>query len=37
LPPARANFREEWRSAAVEAERDVYRFQKGLNVFDMDE
>jgi glutathione peroxidase-family protein len=37
LPPARANFMEEWRSAAVEAERDVYRFQKGLNVFDMDE
>jgi glutathione peroxidase-family protein len=37
LPPARANFMEEWRSAAVEAERDVYRFEKGLNVFDMDQ
>jgi glutathione peroxidase-family protein len=34
LPPARANYLEEWRSAAVEAERDVYRFEKGLNVFD---
>jgi hypothetical protein len=37
LPPARANFMEEWRSAAVEAERDVYRFEKGLNVFDMEQ
>ena len=34
LPPAGANFREEWRAAATEAERDTYRFQKGLNVFD---
>ena len=24
----------EWRSAAVEAERDTYRFEKGLNYFD---
>lgn len=34
LPPARANYLEEWRSAAAEAERDTYRFEKGLNVFD---
>jgi glutathione peroxidase-family protein len=34
LPPARANWQEEWRSAAVEAERDTYRFEKGLNYFD---
>eukprot|EP00543_Licmophora_paradoxa_P007490 CAMPEP_0202449044 /NCGR_PEP_ID=MMETSP1360-20130828/7820_1 /ASSEMBLY_ACC=CAM_ASM_000848 /TAXON_ID=515479 /ORGANISM="Licmophora paradoxa, Strain CCMP2313" /LENGTH=329 /DNA_ID=CAMNT_0049066853 /DNA_START=1 /DNA_END=990 /DNA_ORIENTATION=- len=34
LPPAGANFKEEWRSAARDAERDTYRFQKGLNVFD---
>lgn len=34
LPPAKANWLEEWRSAAVEAERDTYRFEKGLNVFD---
>eukprot|EP00550_Attheya_septentrionalis_P007865 CAMPEP_0198287836 /NCGR_PEP_ID=MMETSP1449-20131203/6535_1 /TAXON_ID=420275 /ORGANISM="Attheya septentrionalis, Strain CCMP2084" /LENGTH=272 /DNA_ID=CAMNT_0043985879 /DNA_START=500 /DNA_END=1318 /DNA_ORIENTATION=+ len=34
LPPAGANYMEEWRSANVEAERDTYRFQKGLNVFD---
>jgi glutathione peroxidase len=34
LPPARANFLEEWRTAAAEAERDTYRFEKGLNVFD---
>lgn len=34
LPPARANYLEEWRMAATEAERDTYRFEKGLNVFD---
>jgi glutathione peroxidase len=34
LPPARANWLEEWRTAAVEAERDTYRFEKGLNYFD---
>ena len=34
LPPAKANFLEEWRQAAAEAERDTYRFQKGVNVFD---
>jgi glutathione peroxidase-family protein len=34
LPPARANFLEEWRQTAAEAERDTYRFEKGLNVFD---
>jgi len=34
LPPAGANYNEQWRSAAVEAERDTYRFQKGLNYFD---
>jgi len=34
LPPAGANWREEWRSAAKEAERDTYRFQKGLNWYD---
>lgn len=34
LPPARANYMEEWRVAAAEAERDTYRFEKGLNVFD---
>eukprot|EP00593_Proboscia_inermis_P003818 CAMPEP_0171322410 /NCGR_PEP_ID=MMETSP0816-20121228/114939_1 /TAXON_ID=420281 /ORGANISM="Proboscia inermis, Strain CCAP1064/1" /LENGTH=273 /DNA_ID=CAMNT_0011820873 /DNA_START=108 /DNA_END=929 /DNA_ORIENTATION=- len=34
LPPAGANFREEWRNAAYEAEKDLMRFQKGLNVFD---
>jgi glutathione peroxidase-family protein len=34
LPPAGANFLEQWRSAAVEAERDTYRFQKGLNYYD---
>jgi len=34
LPPAKANWMEEWRSAAAEAERDTYRFEKGLNVFD---
>ena len=34
LPPARANWLEEWRSAATEAERDTYRFEKGLNYFD---
>jgi glutathione peroxidase-family protein len=34
LPPARANFLEEWRSAEVESQRDTYRFEKGLNYFD---
>lgn len=34
LPPAGANYLEEWRSAAAEAERDTYRFEKGLNYFD---
>jgi len=34
LPPPGANYNEMWRSAAVEAERDTYRFQKGLNYFD---
>ncbi|KAL7553905.1 hypothetical protein ACHAWF_017244 [Thalassiosira exigua] len=34
LPPAQANFKEEWRNAAKEAENDTYRFQKGLNYFD---
>jgi glutathione peroxidase len=34
LPPARANWLEEWRTAAVESERDTYRFEKGLNYFD---
>jgi hypothetical protein len=34
LPPAKANYLEEWRTAAAEAERDTYRFQKGVNVFD---
>jgi len=36
LPPPRANWQEEWRSAAAEAERDTYRFQKGLNYFDQE-
>lgn len=34
LPPAGANFQEEWRIAAVEAEANTYRFQKGLNYYD---
>lgn len=34
LPPAGANFMEEWRAAAVEAEANTYRFQKGLNYYD---
>ena len=34
IPPAGANYNEQWRSASVEAERDTYRFQKGLNYFD---
>lgn len=34
LLPAGANWKEEWRNSDKEAERDVYRFQKGLNVFD---
>lgn len=33
LFPAGANWREEWRNSDKESERDVYRFQKGLNVF----
>jgi len=32
LPPAGANWAEEWRAATAEAERDTYRFEKGLNV-----
>lgn len=34
LPPAGANWKEEWRNSDKEAEKDTYRFQKGLNVFD---
>jgi len=34
LPPAGANYKEEWRIAAVEAEANTYRFQKGLNYYD---
>uniref|UniRef100_A0A7R9ZR25 TPM domain-containing protein n=1 Tax=Craspedostauros australis TaxID=1486917 RepID=A0A7R9ZR25_9STRA len=34
LPPAVANYQESWRAATAEAERDTYRFQKGLNYFD---
>lgn len=34
LPPAKANWLEEWRSATAEADRDTYRFEKGLNFFD---
>lgn len=34
LQPAGANWKEEWRNSDKEAEKDVYRFQKGLNVFD---
>ena len=34
LPPAGANYLEEWRAAAADAERDTYRFEKGLNYFD---
>lgn len=34
LPPAGSNYLEQWREAAADAERDTYRFQKGLNVFD---
>merc|ERR1712157_548125 len=34
LPPPRANWAEEWRTAAAESERDTYRFEKGLNYFD---
>jgi glutathione peroxidase-family protein len=34
LPPAGANYLEQWRTASVEAERDTYRFQKGLNYYD---
>jgi hypothetical protein len=37
LPPAQANWKEEWRNAAKEAENDTYRFQKGLNYFDFDQ
>jgi glutathione peroxidase-family protein len=36
LPPPRANWLESWRQAAVEAERDTYRFEKGLNYFDQE-
>lgn len=34
LPPAGSNFLEEWRVSDNDSERDTYRFQKGLNVFD---
>lgn len=34
FPPAGANYLEQWRSAAVAAQADTYRFQKGLNYFD---
>jgi glutathione peroxidase-family protein len=34
LPPAGANYNEQWRQASVDMERDTYRFQKGLNYFD---
>jgi len=34
LPPAGANWKEEWRSADKEAVDNQFRFQKGLNVFD---
>lgn len=34
VPPAKANFLESWRQAAAEADRDTYRFEKGLNYFD---
>lgn len=34
LPPPRANWQEEWRAAAAEADRETYRFQKGLNYYD---
>ena len=34
LPPPKANYLEEWRAAVLEAERDTYRFEKRLNVFD---
>jgi hypothetical protein len=34
LPPARANWQEEWREAAADAKANTYRFEKGLNYFD---
>ncbi|KAL3944038.1 MAG: hypothetical protein SGBAC_001906 [Bacillariaceae sp.] len=34
LPPPGANYLEQWRTAAVAAQADTYRFQKGLNYFD---
>jgi glutathione peroxidase-family protein len=34
IPPPRANYKEEWRSAATAAQTDTYRFQKGLNYYD---
>ena len=34
LPPARANWQEEWREAAADAKTNTYRFEKGLNYFD---
>ncbi|CAJ1933896.1 unnamed protein product [Cylindrotheca closterium] len=34
LPPAGANYLEQWRQAAVAAQADTYRFQKGLNYYD---
>jgi len=34
LAPPGADFQERWREAAIDSERDTYRFQKGLNYFD---
>ncbi|GKY98981.1 hypothetical protein MPSEU_000853800 [Mayamaea pseudoterrestris] len=34
LPPARANWQEEWRESATDAKTNTYRFEKGLNYFD---
>lgn len=34
LPPARANFLEEWREAQREADISEYAFKKGLNYYD---
>jgi len=34
LPPAGANWKEQWRQSSKDSEKDVYRFQKGLNYYD---
>ena len=34
LPPAGANWMEEWRAAAAEAKDNTYRFEKGLNYYE---